>query len=272
MSGHLFQLEHVHFAYAGHEVLQDISLQFQAGRFYGLLGPNGSGKTTLLDLMFRHKQPQTGRLSLGTQDIKNYSRRALARNMALVPQSDQVNFPFSVHQVVCMGRYPHLSRFQALSAQDLDLVDQVVYQTGIDHLQDRAVTELSGGEKQRVIFARALAQDTPLLLLDEATSNLDLKHGLHLMHLTRSLTRDKGTTVLAVFHDINLAATFCDELIFLQQGRICISGRTCDVLTPETIAAVFEVQAQVHHDPETNRPHVLLRPPQAQPSAGQGIN
>ncbi|MGM0540350.1 MAG: ABC transporter ATP-binding protein [Thermodesulfobacteriota bacterium] len=256
----LFELDRIGFAYAQQPVLEDISLGLEPGCLYGLLGPNGSGKTTLLDLLFGHKRPTQGSILFQGRDIRHCTQRELARHMALVPQSDQINFPFSVQEVVAMGRYPHLSRFEPLSAQDHDLVQEVMDQAGIWHLRSRLVTTLSGGEKQRVIFARALAQNTPVLLLDEATSNLDIKHGLHLMRLTRDLVHTRGTTVVAVFQDLNLAAAFCHRLIFLRQGKVHTWGRTADVLTSQTLDEVFEVQAEVRFDPSAQCTHVIMRP------------
>jgi len=256
----LFELKQVGFSYAQQVVLEDISLNIRPGYFYGLLGPNGSGKTTLLDLLFGHKRPSLGHISFQGRDMRTYSQRELARHMALVPQTDQINFPFSVQDVVAMGRYPHLSRFQTLSVRDLDVVDEVMNQAEIEHLRLRPVTALSGGEKQRSIFARALAQDTSVLLLDEATSNLDIKHSLHLMGLTRELVQSRGLTVLSVFQDLNLAAAFCHQLIFLRQGRIYTWGPTEEVLNSQTLAEVFEVQAEVRVDEMTNCRHVIMRP------------
>lgn len=256
----LFHLDRVGFAYPQQPVLKDISLRLEPGCFYGLLGPNGSGKTTLLDLLFGHKRPTQGNIFFQGRDIRHFTQRELARHMALVPQSDQINFPFSVQEVVAMGRYPHLSRFEPLSAQDYDLVQEVLDQAGIWPLRSRSVTTLSGGEKQRVIFARALAQNTPVLLLDEATSNLDIKHGLHLMRLTRDLVLSQGTTVVAVFQDLNLAAAFCHRLIFLRQGKVHTWGRTAEVLTSQTLDEVFEVQAEVRFDPSAQCTHVIMRP------------
>ncbi|MFP4035099.1 MAG: ABC transporter ATP-binding protein [Desulfovermiculus sp.] len=256
----LFQLDRVGFAYPQQPVLEDISLSLEPGCLYGLLGPNGSGKTTLLDLLFGHKRPTQGSIFFQGRDIRHFTQRVLARHMALVPQSEQINFPFSVQEVVAMGRYPHLSRFEPLSAQDHNLVQEVLDQAGIWHLRSRSVTTLSGGEKQRVIFARALAQDTPVLLLDEATSNLDIKHGLHLMRLTRDLVHTQGTTVVAVFQDLNLAAAFCHRLIFLRQGKVHTWGRTAEVLTSQTLDEVFEVQTEVRFDPSAQCTHVIMRP------------
>ena len=256
----VFDLDQVDFAYAQESVLGDISLSLEPGSFYGLLGPNGSGKTTLLDLLFGHKRASKGCISFQGRNILTYSQRELARQMALVPQTDQINFPFAVQEVVAMGRYPHLSRFQALSAQDLDLVDEVMDQAGIAHLRARPVTTLSGGEKQRTIFARALAQNTPVLLLDEATSNLDIKHGLQLMGLTLHLVQNQGLTVVSVFQDLNLAAAFCHQLIFLRQGKLHTWGRTEEVLNSQTLAEVFEVRAEVRVDEAMGYRHVIMRP------------
>lgn len=255
----IFELKQVGFSYAQQPVLEDITLSLQPCCFYGLLGPNGSGKTTLLDLLFGQKRPSRGHISFQDRDIRTYSQRELARHIALVPQTDQINFPFSVQEVVAMGRYPHLSRFQALAPRDLDLVDEVMNQAGIEHLRFRPVTALSGGEKQRTIFARALAQKASVLLLDEATSNLDIKHSLHLMGLTRELVQTRGLTVVSVFQDLNLAASFCHRLIFLRQGRVHNWGRTSEVLTSQTLAEVFEVRAEVRVDETTNCRHIIMR-------------
>jgi len=254
-----FKLHNVTFGYSEQPVLQDLSLELEAGKFHGILGPNGSGKTTLLDLLFRHSSPQSGRISLQGRDLQGLGRRELGRTMALVPQVFNLSFPFQVREIVSMGRYPHTSRFASLSHQDWDLVDTVLEETGADHLKDRFVTELSGGERQRVIFARALVQDTPILLLDEATSNLDIKHGLSLMGLSRRRNQNQGTTVVAVFQDLNLAACFCDRFVFLRQGRVHAQGPVEDVLTSETVADVFGVHSRVSFDPFAQCKQVTYR-------------
>ena len=243
-----FELRKVTFGYADQPVLQDLDLELEAGGFHGIIGPNGSGKTTLLDLLFRHSQPQSGRISYQGRNLQDLGRRELGRTMALVPQVFSLNFPFQVREIVAMGRYPHISRFSALSPGDWDMVDTVLEETGTAHLRNRFVTELSGGERQRVIFARALVQDTPVLLLDEATSNLDIKHGLSLLGMSRKRNQDHGTTVIAVFQDLNLAACFCDSLVFFRQGRIHAQGPVQEVLTSQTVAEVFGVRSRVTFD------------------------
>lgn len=254
-----FTLQNVYFQHQETEILRDINISLSPGKIYGILGPNGSGKTTWLDLLIRHKAPSNGQISYQGQALNSYSRKQLAREMALVPQDFQLNFPFRVLEVLLMGRYPYLPRFAAPGAEDRAVVQQVLEQTGLQDLQQRYVTELSGGERQRVVFARALAQDTPVLILDEATASLDIKHGLQLLSLLRKKNQEQGLTVLAVFQDINLAAAFCQELIFFKQGRLLLHGPTLDVLNQDNLLQIFGVPAKVHFDNYAQSAQVVYR-------------
>lgn len=220
----------------------------ETGRFHGVLGPNGSGKTTLLDLITGHLKPGTGNILLDGRDLDDLNAGELAKKCALVPQDFSVNFPFTVGQVVMMGRYPHLGRFSAPDATDRELVDQAMAATGISDFSPRHVTELSGGERQRVVFARALAQDAPCLILDEATSNLDIRHTLALMTLAADRVKTNGLTVISVMQDINLAARFCQSLLFLKDGRAAAHGPVDEVLTESVIYKVFQVSSRVYYD------------------------
>ncbi|MFP4393363.1 MAG: ABC transporter ATP-binding protein [Desulfohalobiaceae bacterium] len=243
-----FSLQDIHFNYQNAEILRGINITLSPGRICGILGPNGSGKTTWLDLLIRHKIPSSGKINYQGRPLADWGRKELARELALVPQDFQLNFPFRVLEVLLMGRYPYLSRFSPPGARDMHKVEEVLKQTGLRQLRDRYVTELSGGERQRVVFARALTQDTPVLILDEATSSLDIKHGLHLLSLLQQKNREQGTTILAVFQDINLAAAFCQELIFFKQGRLLLHGPTREVLNEENLQWIFEIPAKVYYD------------------------
>ena len=243
-----FELESVYFSYNRRAIFESVELKFDYGCFYGILGPNGSGKTTLLDLVCRHLEPSRGRILLEGVGLANYKRRQLARKLALVPQQYAISFPFTVREVVLMGRYVHLPRFTAPGDHDLELVEQVLEETDTKALADRKVTELSGGERQRTIFARALAQDTPILVLDEATANLDIKHALRLMECVANRVERRNCCALAVFQDVNLAAAFCTHMVFLDKGQVVASGPTDRVLTAENMARVFKVPARVRHD------------------------
>jgi ABC-type cobalamin/Fe3+-siderophores transport system ATPase subunit len=257
----LWELNRVSFGYNGTQVVRDVDLELRRGCCYGILGPNGSGKTTLLDLMGGLQTPHAGSITFMDRPVKDWPKKQLARLMALVPQDFMVRFGFSVREVVEMGLHPHLHRFATLSGEDQDLIDEVLEVTGIAAMANRPVTRLSGGEKQRVAVARALAQKPAVLLLDEATSNLDIHHSLEILHLIRSRFERQEMQVVAVMHDLNLASFFCDRLIFLKQGQVICQGPTEEVLTPENIAAVYGVEAEVTLNSFTNSRQVSFRLP-----------
>jgi iron complex transport system ATP-binding protein len=254
-----FELQTVGFAFDGKKVLDDVSLAIGHGKFYGVVGPNGCGKTSLVDLLCRFRAPQKGHISYGGKRLSAYSKRELAREIALVPQNFYINFPFRVREVVMMGRYPYIPRFGRPAERDAAIVAEVMEAADVAGLAERLVTELSGGERQRVVFARALAQDTPVLILDEATSNLDVGHAIRLLGLAARRVQSEGRTVLAVFQDINQAASFSDYLIFMSGGKIAAQGETRDVLNPDTVRAVFEVEARVYHDDYCGALHVVYK-------------
>ena len=256
----ILSLRNVRFDYETRELFTGLDLDFEPGCCYGILGPNGSGKTTLLDLLCGLLSPKEGDVLLQGRKLATYSRRELAANLALVPQDFFVRFNFTVRQVVAMGRHPHLPRFAGLGEADIGIIDAVMAELDIHGLKDRLVTRLSGGEKQRVAVARALAQEPRVLLLDEATSNLDIYHSLAILRVIRKRV-DQGVTVVAAVHDLNLAASFCDRLVFVHQGRVAARGQVEEVLTPAIISAVFGVEASVHNDDFTNCLQVSYRLP-----------
>lgn len=255
----LFDVADLHFRYPRGPVLSGVSFTLQAGCFYGLLGPNGCGKTTLLDLMAGLKQPARGTILFRGRTLGAYTRRELAREIALVPQNFYINFPFTVQDVVMMGRYPHLKRFARPGTTDYDHVRDALEAADTARLARLPVTALSGGERQRVVFARALAQNAGMLMLDEATSNLDIRHTLGLLSRTRERVRQGRQTVLAVFQDVNLAALYCDELLFLQAGRLIVQGPTADVLRADTLETVYGVGGRIRPHAEYGLPQVDFR-------------
>lgn len=242
-------------------MIEALDIDLEAGFFYAILGPNGCGKTTLIDLLAGHLSPDSGSVSLQGRELSRFSRRELARKIALVPQFYNINFPYTAAEIVMMGRYPHLSRFAAIDAGEKERVKAVMQATDIVSLGPRPVTELSGGERQRVVFARALVQDTPILFLDEATANLDINHTLKLLGLVKRNVKEKKQTVVAVFQDLNLAAACCDRFILLHQGRVVVQGELDKVLHPEPIAKVFGVEAKVYEDPCFGRKQIIFKHP-----------
>jgi iron complex transport system ATP-binding protein len=259
MSTPLFELAAISYGYGAKRVLDQLSLSLAAGQFYGLIGPNGCGKTTLVDLLIRHRQPLEGHLLYRGRPLQEYSQKTLGKEMALVPQNFYINFPYTAREVVLMGRYPHMARFSAPGEADNRIVDQTMRVTDTDRFADKLITQLSGGERQRVIFARALAQTAPVLILDEATSNLDVNHAVSLLGRARDFTRQQAGTVLSVMQDLNLAALFCDQLLFMHKGGVAIAGPVDDVLTAETLKTIFKVDAKVYFEPYINAPQVVYK-------------
>jgi iron complex transport system ATP-binding protein len=239
-------------------VVRGVSLSVPAAGIIGILGPNGSGKTTLLRMLAGTRQPQRGTVTLDGAPLTGFSRSALARRMAVVPQETQLAFDYTVGEVAMMGRYPHLGAFEIEGPSDLAVIEETLTSTGTLHLKDRQFATLSGGEKQRVVIASALAQSPELLLLDEPTASLDMGHQLDVQLLLAGLNRDRGVTMVLSTHDLNLAAALCRHLILLRGGRVIAQGPTADVLTPANVRALYGVDADIQRHPTAG--HLTVTP------------
>ena len=241
----------VSFAYDSRSplVLDGVSLAAPRGAIVGLLGPNGSGKTTLLRLLSGTLTPAHGRITLDGAPVGALSRRDLARRIAIVPQETHSAFDFSALEIVLMGRYPHLGAFELEGANDLAIARDALAATGTSALESRAFATLSGGEKQRVVIASALAQASDVLLLDEPTASLDLGFQFDIAALLARLNRERGVTMVVSTHDLNLAATLCTALVLLKAGRVIANGPARAVLTKEHVRALYGVDADlVYHE------------------------
>jgi len=238
-------IQNICFSHGNTQIIKELSCHFFPGKFYGILGPNGSGKTTLLDLISGFLPPNKGQILLDKTPISTLSQKKVAQTLSLVSQNYDINFPFSVEEVVMMGRHPYIDRFAHPSKIDVEKVETVMEITGITHLKKRKITQLSGGEKQRCVFARALCQDTPVLLLDEAFSNMDICHTLHFLGILKEMIKQTKETIICVLHDLNLAAAWADEILFLKNGRIKAKGKTQDIMTQENIELAFNVESKV---------------------------
>jgi iron complex transport system ATP-binding protein len=243
--------ERVSFAYhtAAPPVVDEVSLTIQPGELTGILGPNGSGKTTLLKMLSGTLTPSSGTIAFDGRTLSAWKRRDLARRIALVPQETHAPFDFTVLDIVLMGRFPHLGTFALEGPADLLIAKQALASTATSELEDRLFSALSGGEKQRVVIASALAQGPELLLLDEPTASLDLGHQLDVQLLLEGLNRDRGVTMVLSTHDLNLAAALCRHLILLRDGRVIAQGPTGDVLTPAAVRTLYGVDADIQRHP-----------------------
>ena len=240
-------------ASAAAPVLGDISAEVRRGQILGILGPNGSGKTTLLRLLSGTRTPSSGEVLLEGTPLHRLPRRAIAQRIAVVPQETQLAFDYTVLEMVLMGRHPHLGMFQLEGPDDLAIAHDALRATGTDALTARQFNTLSGGEKQRVVIASALAQAADILLLDEPTASLDLGYQLEVASLLATLNRERGVTIAISTHDLNLAASVCDELVMMRGGRVIAAGATQDVLTPPHVRALYDVSADVHRHAASGR-------------------
>ncbi|MCY2991468.1 MAG: heme ABC transporter ATP-binding protein [Planctomycetota bacterium] len=254
----MLAIDNVTAGYGRRAVLQQVALRVAPGEFLGILGPNGCGKTTLLRVLGGVLPTSAGTVSLRDTDLRRFDRRRLARTMACLLQEFTLDLEFTVREVVLLGRSPHLPRFGIETKRDFDIAQQAMDRADVSHLADRLFPAISGGERQRVLLAMCLAQEPEVLLLDEPTSHLDIGHQLSILDLIARLNREAGMTVIAVFHDLNLAAEYCQRLLMMDRGRVAAVGTPVDVLTPETIRTVYGVAVRVDRNPLSGKPQVVL--------------
>lgn len=244
-------------SYNDHFAIHDVSLHVAPGEVFALIGPNGAGKTTLIRAVSGVVQILSGSVKSGGKDIRELSNSERARLISVVPQARQIGGAFTVDQTVMLGRTPHMNWLGRPSEEDLIKVQWAMEKTAIHHLRDRRVAELSGGEQQLVLLARALAQDTPILLLDEPTNHLDLHHQSQLLNLVCGLALNDRIAVLMAVHDLNLVSSFADRVGLLVDGSLVTTGMPKEVLTEKNINDAYNTSVQVITHPETGIPFVL---------------
>ncbi|MFE6222740.1 ABC transporter ATP-binding protein [Streptomyces sp. NPDC057854] len=258
---------------AGARLVEEVTLSADGGQVVGLVGPNGSGKSTLLRCVYRALRPTAGTVRLGGEDLHSLSAREGARRLSALPQEAVTEFDFTVAEVVAMGRLPHQGPVARTTDEDRKACEAALLRVGAGHLADRGFLTLSGGEKQRVLIARALAQQPRVLVLDEPTNHLDIAQQLEVLALVRDWGSPRtepgdGVTVLTALHDLNLAALHCDVLYVIHRGRIVASGAPHEVLTPALLAEVFGVRAHRVPHPETGAVQLLFdRLPSSRPAS-----
>ncbi len=252
----MVDIENLSFSYNSVPVLRNISFGVAKNCFMSILGPNGSGKSTLINIISGVLKKYEGRISIGDADLSSLASKEAAKLVAVVPQSTDPGFNFTVREMVAMGRYPYINRFDSLRAADEKAVDEVMDKTRLHDFVNRRYNELSGGEKQRVIIAQALVQDSPLILLDEPTSHLDINFQIELMDLFKRLNTEDGKTIVGIFHDINLAIQYSDRVLFLKDGGVFDFGEVEEVVTEENIERVFSSEVYVAKNPFTGKLYI----------------
>ena len=239
-------------------VIKDALFEISKGDFLGIIGPNGSGKSTLLKLMTRVLSPQSGSVFLEGKDIRGMHLKEFCRKVAFVPQDTLINFSFSVEEIVLMGRIPHLKRMQFETKKDFSIARNALSLTDTLYIKEKEINQLSAGERQRVIIAKALAQEPMLLFLDEPTSHLDIGHQVQILDLLKRLNKENGLTVVMVMHDLNLASEYCNRIILFNDGCIFKEGTPEEVLTYQNIESVYKTVVVVKKNPISSKPYVIL--------------
>ncbi|TFZ40376.1 ABC transporter ATP-binding protein [Soehngenia longivitae] len=248
----IINLNKVEFGYGKQKVLKDINLTIEEGQFLSIIGPNGAGKSTLLKVINNIYENYDGNISIYGKNIRDYTRKELARIVSFVPQDTYLDFEFSIEELVFMGRYPFQKRFQNDGKYDYDISYRAMALTNTLEIKDRLITQISGGERQRALIAKALAQDPKIILLDEPTSHLDINHQIEVLELLKELNKKQNLTIISVLHDLNLASRYSDKLVLLKDGQILKSGNVDEVLTASNIENAYNTRAIVELNKFTN--------------------
>lgn len=257
----MLEVQNISGGYGTKKILSDISFQVEKGKFLGILGPNGCGKSTLLKIISGIMSSSSGTVLVDGAEISSYSSRQLAKKMTILPQHASAAFSTTVRETVSIGRYPHQSGFfSSWQAEDEIAVKKAMRQTGVEEYEEHYLENLSGGERQRVFIAQALAQASDLLLLDEPTNHLDIAHQKQILDMIRKEVIQNGLTVVSVFHDINLAALYCDELLLMENGKIKAAGEPHEVVLTEQIKDVYNARISLHAHPEQPKPQITMLP------------
>lgn len=246
----------VTYSYGRGDVLKRLTLDIHDHEFTALLGPNGSGKTTLLRLVSGADKPNQGKVMISDHNVYTMDTRSRAKAMSYVQQFVSSTFSYTVFELAAMGRYPYIGRFQGMRPQDIDIINQSLEEAGVQHLKKRPITELSGGELQRVMLARSLAQQSPWMLLDEPVNHLDIRHRTDILNAVRKRV-DDGGAALCVLHDINLASRYADRIVLMQDGEIFMDGTPEEVLTEHNLETLYQVRVRILRD--SKYPTILLQ-------------
>ena len=252
----MIEINNISFSFE-QEVLRDININIERGKFYTILGPNGSGKTTLLRILSKSLNTCKGEIFIDEKELTQIKPKVLAKEMAVVSQSTEIEFDFSVQGIVLMGRTPHISRFCSESEEDIEIAMNAMKMTNTWELRNKSINTLSGGERQRVVVARAIAQETGIILLDEPISHLDIHHQIEIMNQLKQLNQNKNITIIAVLHDLNIAAAYSDHMILMHDKVVYKDGTPEEVLTEVIIKKVYGLEVYITKNPKTGKTFIM---------------
>jgi iron complex transport system ATP-binding protein len=253
---HNIKVDNLSFSYNNNEILNEVNININKGEFTGILGPNGCGKSTLLKNILRYLHPKNGVIEVKNRNIKEYKQKELARTLGFVPQKSSLSMPLTVEDVIYMGRVAHMkSSWAGFGEKDNKQVDDIIRILKLEKFRKRAAFSLSGGEFQRVLLARALVQEPEILLLDEPTSALDINYALEIMRLTSHFVKEGKLTGIMVLHDLNLAAMYCDNIIFLKEGKVKYTGTPTELFTSDVLEEIYGFKCEIVHNGDY--PYVL---------------
>lgn len=257
MSLQSIKIDNLNCLFGEKQILSNISLNIEKGKFYSIIGPNGSGKTTLLKHISKSLEVKDKIIYIDDKDINKIKIKEFGKTIALVPQNTNIEFDFSVLDIVLMGRTPYIKRFNEETHEDYKIAENAMRMTNTWHLRERTINSLSGGERQRVIIARAIVQETNIILLDEPISHLDIQHQIEVLDLMIELNKKKGITVVAVLHDINFAIQYSHKVILLKNGEVFNEGIPEEVITNESIESVYGIKVSRVENPVNNKPYYI---------------
>jgi iron complex transport system ATP-binding protein len=249
-------VEQLNYSYTKTPFIHDLSFDFKAGELFNVVGPNGAGKTTLLYLLGGIIKPKSGQILLDGVPLSSFKRQALAKIMTIIPAESNIAFDFTVYDIVSMGRYPYHSPLASLTNDDHEIIREVIERTGLTKYEDKIFNQLSSGERQRVLIARALAQKTPILLMDEPTVHLDIHYQLDIYRLAQSLAHDKNLSIFMISHNLNYTSMYSDRIMLMREGRIVKIGSPDDIFQPELLSDVYGTPLSVYPHPKTGKPTI----------------
>ncbi len=253
----MIKIKNISLAYQNKRVIEDLSIDFHMGEFCALLGPNGAGKSTLLKAILGFQLEKTGKVYISGKELHDWSRQELAKQIAIIPQDFQLQFDYTVEDLVLMGRFPYLGRWQNYTNMDLEIVKQILMQLDLNPLKNKLYSHLSGGERRRVSIARALAQETQILLMDEAFANLDINHQLEIMQLLSEINREHNKLIILVSHNINLASEYCERIVMLREGKVIADGTPENIVNSKNLKELYNAELKIIKNPVSGKPNLI---------------